>query len=245
MKITTVIIALNEEEHIEGCVDSVRSFSDEIIVIDSGSTDQTRPLAAQAGATVLVQDYLGDGPQRNYGISQSNNDWIFSLDADERVEADTAEFIQGLELENTNIMYAFRRRNFIGNKWLKAAGFYPDYVVRLFNKRTAEFTHTAGHARVQGAMIRTINSHLTHYTYADFADWINRINQMSSRDARFQFSQGKRSTPTGAVARAAFAFFRKLILKRGIFQGTDGWLIAITTSFRVLAKYMKISELSK
>lgn len=245
MAISATIITLNEEQNIGECITSLKEVSGDIIVVDSGSHDKTAELASNAGASVIHQPYLGDGPQRITAAQYAKNDWILCLDADERLTTAAAAEINGLSLTNPDLVYSFRRRNFVGNHWIKAAGFYPDYVIRLYNRRKSGYSNRRGHARVEGGKKINCDGHIQHYTYKDYSDWVKRINELSTRDAWAKKAEGKSSTPTGAIIRGGFAFFRKLFLKGGIVQGTDGWLISITTAFRVYLKYLKLSELDR
>lgn len=242
--ITATIITLDEADNLSACIESVRAVCNEIIVVDSGSTDDTVQIAKDNGASVIDQPYLGDGPQKQVGAKHASNDWILSIDADERLETDALETIRSIDFDDNDVVYAFKRRNFVGTHWVKAAGFYPDYVPRLYNRKYAGYSDKKAHARISGGKLIKLQAHISHYTYRDYAHWVNRINDLSTRDAWAKYSNGKRSTPSGAAARAVFAFFKKLFLKGGIIQGGDGWLIAITSSFHVYMKYMKLSELS-
>lgn len=243
MSITATIITLNEEDNIEACIESARQVCSEIVVVDSISHDHTQTLARQSGAIVIEQEYLGDGPQKALGAYHASNDWVLSLDADERLETDAVDAIKALDLKKTNKMYAFKRRNFVGDKWIKAAGFYPDYVTRLYNKKVASYQPKKAHAAITGADAIKLSAHLTHYTYKDYSHWLSRINQLSSRDAWAKHQNGQTSTLSGAIARAGFAFFKKLFIKRGILQGSDGWMIAIGSAIHVYMKYAKLAEL--
>ena len=243
--ITATIITLNEADNIQACIESVQPVCDEVIVVDSGSSDDTIAIARNAGAKIIEQPYLGDGPQKAVGAQHAANEWILSIDADERLEEDAVVAIQSIDLQNTQSVYAFRRRNFVGDQWIKAAGFYPDYVPRLYYRQTAAYSSKKAHARVTGGRLIKVPAHIRHYTYKDFTHWAERINQLSSRDAWAKNQLGVTTSPAGAVARAAFAFLKKLILKGGIFQGSAGWTVAITTAFHVYLKYMKLIELRK
>ncbi|BBI47601.1 hypothetical protein HORIV_00220 [Vreelandella olivaria] len=112
---------------------------DEVIVVDSGSTDETVDIAKRLGAIIYHQDYLGDGPQKAFAVAYAKNDWILSLDADERLNEDAINTIQSLSLNDAQIAYSFYRKNYVGNHWIKAAGFYPDTVVRLYNRITSGY----------------------------------------------------------------------------------------------------------
>ena len=245
MQITATIITLNEEANIRDCIKSAQKICDEVIVVDSLSTDNTVEIAESLGAKVLKQAYLGDGPQKSFAVPYAKNDWILSLDADERLDNDCIDEIRDLDLSLADITYAFRRKNFVGNKWIKAAGFYPDRVTRLYNKQTAGYLPLKAHSKVVGGSVTQLNGHILHRTYDDYRHWEQRINELSTRDAWAKYEQGKRCSEAGAAPRALFALFKKLFLKRGLIQGADGWLVAMTTMFHVYWKYMKLAELSK
>lgn len=241
--ITGIIITLNEEENIEACIKSLRSVCDEIIVVDSLSSDNTREIAKKNGAVVYEQEYLGDGPQKAFGVPYAKNDWILSIDADERLDADFVQSVKGLTLSDPKTAYAFRRKNYVGNHWIKAAGFYPDYVTRLYHRKEAGYLERKAHSKVIAPKIKKINSHITHYTYNDFSHWMERLNWLSSRDAWAYYQKGKKYSKYRPVVSATGALIRKLILKGGIFQGVDGFTVTLTTVIRAYMKYTKLNEM--
>jgi glycosyltransferase involved in cell wall biosynthesis len=242
-KITGIIITLNEEAMIAGAIDSLRSVCDEIIVVDSHSTDRTREIAAREGAKILEQTYLGDGPQKAFGVPFASNDWILSLDADERLEDDATQYIQALALDDPERAYAFRRRNFVGAHWIRAAGFYPDSVTRLYNRTTAGYLPRKHHSRVEARRIEKVNAHITHFTYEDLSHWIRRIDELSALDAWAMKERGVRPSRSAPTVHAIAALLRKLIFKGGVFQGSDGMTVAVTTAFNAYMKYLKLNEL--
>ena len=169
-KISGTIITFNNELLIRDCLVSLKKICDEIIVVDSLSSDDTVKIAKELGAKVYLQDFLGDGPQKRLAASYTKNKWVFSLDADERLEDDLIQNINSLNLNNTNFMsFSFKRRNFCGKKWIKAASFYPDRVIRLYNKNHTGYTLSTSHAHVDAAC-SNIDSHITHYTYKSYTD---------------------------------------------------------------------------
>ncbi|ROR29607.1 glycosyltransferase family 2 protein [Inmirania thermothiophila] len=241
--ITATIITLNEEEHLPACIESVRPVCDEVIVVDSGSTDRTVEVARALGARVLEQPYLGDGPQKAFAVPQARNDWILSIDADERLEEDAVAAIGGLDLDRDDVdAYALRRRSFVGNHWIRAAGFYPDYVVRLYHRGRAGYLPRKAHSRVEARRVVRLQAHLRHLTYRDVAHWVERINALTSYDAWAAYERGRRARPWTPALHAAAALVRKLILKGGILQGMDGWNVAVTTAFHAYVKYWKLLE---
>lgn len=245
MSITGIVITLNEEENIQDCVDSLKTVCDEIIVVDSGSTDHTQEIVLRNNIKLIVQDYLGDGPQKQFAVPQAKNDWILSLDADERVSEDMTQEINSLNFNNTQLAFSFPRKNLVGERWIKAGGFYPDRKVRLFNRNTAHYLDKKHHSRVTCQKEVKLLGHIIHKTYKNLDDWMERINQWSRYDAKSMYESGKKASTCRPITRAITAFLRKFLLKGGILQGRDGFLITITTTFRTYLKYEKLNELHK
>lgn len=241
--ITGIVITLNEEQRIGDCIESLRSVCSEVIVVDSLSQDDTVSVAEGKGATVLRQRYLGDGPQKAFGAPHASHDWILALDADERLDEDAVAAIRGLSLNDPSTAYSFRRRNFCGNHWIKAAGFYPDEVVRLYNRTTSGYLPKKAHSSVQAPKVKGTGAHIRHFTYENLSHWIQRIDQLSTRDAWAMKERGVSPSAARPALHAASATLRKLILKGGIFQGGDGITVAITTAFHAYMKYAKLNEL--
>jgi glycosyltransferase involved in cell wall biosynthesis len=214
-----------------------------VIVVDSESEDKTVEIAEAAGARVIIQPFLGDGPQKRLAVPEAKNDWILTLDADERLEKDAADAIAQIDFSKTNIAYAFKLRNFVGKKWIRAAGFYPDYKTRLYNRTTAAFNTKKNHAGVTAQKIRKINGHLSHFTYKTYEDWVDQINRRTTRHAIEKHESKEISTPGKATRHAIAAFFQKTIIKGGILQGNDGFLVALTSAFRIYMKYIKLYEM--
>lgn len=245
MKISAIIIAYNEARDIVGCIESAKRICDEVlVVVDTKTTDNTAELAEQAGARVFHQEYLGDGPQKAVAVPQASHDWILSIDADERLDEDAIASIQALDLEHSNPdAYALRRRNFVGNHWIKAAGFYPDSVIRLYDRRRAGYLPKKNHAYVKAASIKKLSAHLIHHTYDSYGDWLRRMDELTSHDAWAMYESGKRPGLYAPAIHALSAFIRKFFLKGGIFQGMDGLTVTLTTVMFTYFKYIKLQEL--
>jgi len=241
--ITGIIITLDEAENIADCIASLRPVCDEILVVDSGSRDDTVAIAESLAARVIHQPYLGDGPQKAFAVPQARHDWILALDADERLDEDAVAAIRALPLDDPRQAYRFNRRNFAGHHWIKAAGFYPDPVTRLYNRTTSGYLPKKAHSSVQAPAVVDTHSHIRHFTYRDLSHWITRIDQLSSRDAWAMKERGKGPSRWRPTLHAASALLRKLILKGGLFQGADGMTVAITTAFHAYMKYAKLNEL--
>ena len=242
-KITGTIITLNNESIIRDCILSLKKICDEIIVVDSLSSDKTVKIAEELGAKVYLQAFLGDGPQKKLAASYASNKWVFSLDADERLEDDLIEYVNSLNLNITNYpAFSFKRRNYCGSKWIKAASFYPDRVTRLYDKNITGYTSSTSHAFVDSACLN-IDCHITHYTYASYTDWINKINFYSSQSAKTMHINGVKRSSIRPITHSLFSFFKKMFIKGGLFQGIDGFTVALTTMFNTYMKYIKLNEL--
>ena len=244
-QISAIIIAFNESKHIADCIVSAQQVCDEVIVVvDSKTSDDTAAIAEKCGARVMHQEYLGDGPQKAVAVPQASNEWILALDADERLESDAVELINQIDLSRDEVdAYAFRRRNFVGDHWIKAAGFYPDIVTRLYHRQRAGYLPKKAHSSVRADNIVKLKAHLRHFTYHDYAHWMDRINKLSSRDAWAMYERGKPASRLAPVSHSVVALLRKLIFKGGIFQGVDGITVAATTAFHAYMKYLKLNEL--
>ncbi len=244
MKITGTIITLNAEKYILRAIKSLNYICDEIIVLDSQSTDSTRNLAESAGAIVITQAFLGDGLQKKEASKSSKNQWIFSLDADEYLDNDLIEFVSKLDLDNSvHDSYSFRRKNYCAEEWIKAAGFYPDNVTRLYNRSKVNYDDRADHAAVVSSNVYKSKCHIIHNTYESMEEWVDKMNFRSSMSAKQLFLDGKKPSNIRPIIKGLFAFFKKLFLKGGIFQGRNGFKVAITTMFNTYLKYVKLNDL--
>lgn len=241
--ISGTIITYNEEDHIEACVASLRRVCDEVLVVDSLSTDRTCEIARAAGARVVLQKYLGEGRQRGVTEKESANDWILALDADERMDDEMAAAIAGLDFSDPAVAYEFNRKSFLGNRWLRGPGWYPDFITRLYNRSKAGYADRYGHAGVIAPRVVRAPGHILHYTYDDVSDWIAKINQVTSLDARGMFEAGRPPSQWKPVMSALASLLRQLIVRGGLFRGMDGRTIAVTSAFRSYIKYLKLNEL--
>jgi len=246
MKITGTIITLNAEKYISRAINSLKEICDEIIVLDSQSDDATREIAESAGVKVYVQPFLGDGGQKKEASKYASNNWIFSLDADEYLDRDLIEFVKEINFDKSHYdSYSFRRKNFCGSEWIKAAGFYPDNVVRLYDKTKVNYDTRADHAKVQSIKTYKTKCHIIHNTYESMDEWITKMNFRSSMSAQQLYKDGIRPSNIRPIVRALFAFFKKLIIKGGILQGRNGFKVAITTMFNTYLKYIKLNDIYK
>lgn len=245
--ITGVIISLNEAKNIKECIESLKQVCSEVIVVDSLSTDNTLHIAELAGAKVISQAYLGDGPQKNAGLEHAKNDWILSIDADERLTPELVKEIKSLDLSNNkHDAFALKRRNYIGSRWIKHCGWYPDYCIRLYNKQLTRFSDAKQHATVQAKSPSRLKSDLIHYSYDNIGQLFAKPGRnFSSRAAKIMYQKGKRANSFSPFLHGLNAFIRKYIFQRGFLGGVDGMTVALSAALNSYLKYAKLLEFQK
>jgi glycosyltransferase involved in cell wall biosynthesis len=243
-KVSTVVITQNEEENLDRCLSSVAPFSDEIVVVDSGSTDRTCEIARRYTKRVIHQDWLGYGRQKQFALEQAGNEWVFSIDADEEVLPELRAEIEALDFEKPG--YFLPRRVWYLNRWILHGGWYPGYVLRLFRKDMAHFSDEILHERVElDGSAGHLRNPLAHYSYRDIGDHVAKINQFTSLAARQMQDRGRRAGATQLVLSPLFEFFRMYVLKRGFLDGSPGLVIAALHAHYVFLKYAKLWEMQR
>jgi glycosyltransferase involved in cell wall biosynthesis len=242
-QISGLIITLNEEANIGACLASMQPVCSEIVVIDSHSTDGTVAIAEAAGAKVYRQPYLGDRPQRSYGLKYCSCDWVLNLDADERLEADAVRCIRDIDLsQSTCAAYALRRKNILHGKWIRVAGWYPDYVRRLFNRRLADFSPVYMHTKITTQRVEKLDGHIVHYSFEGYADMIRTLNSYSDWLSRGIVEKGKPVYALKPFIHGFLSFVKHYVVKRGFTAGMDGFVISSLNAFGSFFKYAKAIE---
>ena len=246
MGISGLVITYNEEKHIERCVKTLFKVCDEVIIIDSFSSDKTTEIAEKYGAKVYCQKFLGDGPQRIHGLKFCKNDWILNPDADEFLEEDALEFILNKNFE-TDVYdgYEFRRKNYLGNDIIDFAGWYPDYACRFFNKKTASPSEAMVHQRVEGENIKRVNVHFAHYGWSNLHQIIAKKNQYTDWQAEQFIKTKRRTNPFTPFSHGFVSFFKCYFFQKGIFNGVDGFTFSCIQGFFSYMKYAKLRKLQK
>lgn len=246
MKITGNIITLNEEGNIKTCIESLQSVCDEIIVVDSNSSDKTVEIATSLNATVISQAYLGDGPQKNVALKHAEHNWILSIDADERLDQKMINAISSVkQKEHHPDAYSFKRKNYIGDRWIQHCGWYPDVCVRLYNKNEARFRDVAGHSGVEAKQVEQLDGNIIHFSYKNYHDLLYKTNRFSSRGAKMLLDKNRKANGFSPFVHFMAAFFRKYFLQKGFLQGLDGLTISLTASINSYMKYAKLIEMRK
>lgn len=242
-QISGVTITLDEEAVIADCITSLQRVCDDVVVVDSGSSDRTVEIAEGLGARVVENEFPGDGPQRNVGAEHARHDWILILDADERIDDEMFGTISGLSLDDPDVAYALNRKSFVGRHWINGPGFYPDYITRLYNRTRSTYEDRRMHATVLAPRVERAQGHILHYTYEDVSDWIGSIDYLSTWGARQLYESGRGPSAWAPALRALAAGVRQMFLRGGILKGLDGRTIAMTSMFHTYMKYLKLNEL--
>ncbi len=242
--LSVIIAARNEGHQIAACVGSV-SFADEILVLDSGSTDDTAAKAAAAGATVHLTDWLGYGPQQQRGIGLAKCDWILSLDADEvvtdRLQQEILAAISGEKSPANFDGYRLPRHSSFCGTFMEHGGWRPDYTLRLVRRQKAGFTDHFLHAHmtVAGATA-DLYSPIVHYSYKDVDDVLEKLNRYSRGAALDMKTRGGTSTLGKAVLKGLWSFMRTYFLRQGFRDGRMGLALAIYNSHTTYYKYLRL-----
>lgn len=244
--LSVTIITLNEAEHVGTAVDSA-SWADEVIVVDCGSTDGTVDIARSKGAIVSHRDWTGYVDQKNHASSLASHDWIFSLDADERIPTALAAEVRAvLSAEPPLRGYRVPRVTFHLGRWFRTTDFYPDYQTRLYNRLAGSWRgkHVHESVTIDGPAGR-LTHELEHRPYRDLREHLDRINAYSTLAARQMHEAGRRSGPLRLVAHPPLAFLRNYVLRRGFLDGTAGLTLSAVNAYAVFLKFAKLWELQR
>ncbi len=242
MSVSVIIITKNASATIRRCVASV-VWADEIIVVDSGSTDDTQEICRELGAKVTVTaDWPGFGAQKNRALDAASGDWVLSIDADEWVTPELRGEIQSI-MNKTDAVpaYAIPRRSSFCGRYMKHSGWWPDYVIRLFRRDQARFSDDQAHERlvVQGT-IRKMKQPLMHEAITTMDQMLCKMNLYSSASARMLQARGRRASIWTAVFHGGWAFFRTYILRRGFLDGREGFILAVANAEGSYYRYIKL-----
>ena len=240
-RLSVVIVAKNEAANIVDCVKSCQ-FADEVIVVDSGSTDGTPDLARAEGARVLVTpDWPGYGPQNNRGIDLVTGDWFFSLDADERITPELAAEIRAAIAAGSCNGFRVPRSSMYCGRFIKHSGWTPDYTRRLARRGLGRFTEHYLHAnlQVQGEL-GTLKNPIIHYSFRNLEAVLEKLNRYSSANARDMTTAGRKGSFARAVASGLWAFFRTYVLQLGFLDGRWGFMLAVSNAEGTYYRYLKL-----
>ena len=246
-KISAIIITLNEERNIGRCIESLTDVADEIIVVDSGSSDATEQICHQAGVRFVHHDWEGYSEQKNYANSLATHPWLLSIDADEALSPTLRENIINIKNNRMteNTAYHFNRlTNYCGH-WIHHCGWYPDRCTRLWHQGMATWDgiihetlrYHAPHTDVH------IDGDLLHYSYYSVNDHLIRMTKYAPLTAKRAFDEGKHCSMAGVVLRPMWTFFRTYILKGGFLDGKAGYTVSRMSAYNTFLKYTILREL--
>jgi len=246
IKITAIIPTLNEEIHIKAAINSV-SFADEIIVIDSFSSDKTVEIAKSLNVRLLQRKFDDFSSQKNYAIEQATHQWIYVLDADERVtDLLRNEILNKVKDANGEIgFYVYRTFYFIGKK-INYSGWQRDKVIRLFKKEHCKYDGKLVHERLlANGDVGFLKNKLEHYSYRSYDHYIQKLNHYSALKAKMLYEQHKKVTPFHILIKPPVRFIVHYFIRLGFLDGFPGFIISVVQSYGVLTRYIKLWLLKK
>jgi glycosyltransferase involved in cell wall biosynthesis len=244
--ITATIITLNESANLAGALESVR-WADEIVVVDAESTDDTADIARRYTDRVIVRPWSGYVGQKNFAASQASHDWIFSLDADERVTPELAAEVQALVATGPACVgYRMPRVSRYLGRWIRSTDWYPDVQLRLYDRRRARWIGRYVHESVQvEGEVGRLDAELQHHPYRDVSHHLQTVDRYSSLAARQMLEDGRRTSALGVLVRADAAFLRNYLLRGGFRDGAAGLIVSLLNSYYVAMKFVKLWEMQK
>jgi len=261
--ISSIVVTLNEEDNIKDCLESIK-WSDEIIVVDSGSTDKTVEIARTYTDKVFVENLIYTGRLKNFGIDKATCEWLLWIDADERVTEGLKNEIQKITQQTPGNpdspsstdasegrrispqAYLIKRKSFFINKFIKHCGWYPDYTLRLFRRATGiKLDDKKVHEiPVYNGETVKLKSELLHYTDMTFEHYLKKLNSYTTRSAREMFEKDRKASMADIIFRPAFTFFKMYFLKLGFLDGYMGLILCVLSGTYVFFKYSKLYYLN-
>lgn len=244
-KLSVIIIARDEENNLRDCLESV-AWADEIIVVDSGSTDATVAIAREFTPHVYVHDWLGFGAQKNRALSYASGEWVLSLDADERVTPELRSEIEAAMRDVKHTAYDVPRLSNYCGRFMRHSGWQPDYVTRLFRRGSARFSDDLVHERllVDGT-VGKLRSSLLHYSFNDLEEVLHKMDLYSTAGAHKLYARGKNASMASAILHGAWSFFRTYVLRAGFLDGREGFMLAVSNAEGTYYRYLKLMLLNK
>jgi glycosyltransferase involved in cell wall biosynthesis len=240
-RISVCIISYNEERNIEDCLKSVQHVADEIVVVDSHSTDKTREIASRYTDKIYEHPFLGHVEQYNLAVSKARNDWILVVDCDERLSPELEASILSIKdkLQESHV-YRMARKTFYVYRWLNHC-WYPDYTVRLFNRQTAEWGGTNPHAKVVFGRnnVNTLQGDILHYSFNSISEHIRTLDNFTEIGAKEIIERGKKVTLLSPWTHATWTFIKLYFIKRGFLDGFAGAVVSVLSFMHVFVKYSK------
>jgi glycosyltransferase involved in cell wall biosynthesis len=244
MKLSVAIITKNEEKNFPDCLKSVSFADDIVVVVDSRSTDRTAEIAEEFGCRVFIEDWKGDGPQKNSAIDKCKYEWVLILDADERIPGETKqEIIRVIINSHTADAYIFPRKNYFNGRWIKHCGWWPDTIIRLVKKSRGMFKSITHGKWVTEGKVVTLNSPIEHFSFKTYSDMVRVMDGRSSEMAQEMYAAGHRATILTPFIHGTAMFIKIYLIRLGFLEGLNGFIIALTRAGGTFLKYAKLLEL--
>jgi glycosyltransferase involved in cell wall biosynthesis len=242
--ISAVIITKNEEANLGRCLESIK-WVDEIIVVDSDSTDRTGEIAARYNACFFTTQWEGFGPAKQYAVEQATGDWILSIDADEEItDALAREINEAINGDKSIVAYYVPRMTLFLDRWIRHSGWYPDYVLRLFRRNKASFTEALVHEElIAEGLTGRLKNHLRHYSYPDLDTYYRKLERYSGLAAEEMYKNGRRHNALTCYIKPLATFLRHYVFRVGFLDGYRGWQIACLSAKGKRMRYRKLKEL--
>ena len=248
MPLTVVIITRNEAHIISNTLQSLQGLTDDIVIVDSGSTDDTISICKRFNARVIETGWDGYGINKNKGITVAKNDWILNLDADEAIDEEMKITLLELDLQDDNLIFEFKFKNFFVGKWIRYGEWSGDKHVRLFNRKKIRWNDVAVHESLvlpPGIQTKLLKGNILHYTSRGIDDYISKTIAYAKLNAAKYHRQGKQAGFFKLRLAPGLTFFHHYILRLGFLDGWEGYLIAKTTAWYTFLKYSYLKEMNK
>lgn len=247
--ISAVVICLNEQDNIERCLSSL-SWVDEVIVYDSGSKDETVVIAQKKGAKVIQGPWLGFGPTKKKATELATHDWIISIDADEEIPENLRnEILEKIKNLDVKTVYKIPRLSFYLGRWIKHGGWFPDFQIRLFNKKYYQWNTAPIHEKIEvlesqsQMQIQNLTNYFHHYVFKSIEHQVSTNNRYSSLQAQKMHADGKKFSYFHFLTKPYVKFIECYIFKLGFLDGWAGYVIARNAAYSALLKWVKLKEI--
>ena len=246
--LSVILITRNEEANLDACLASLEGIAQQIVVVDTASTDRTLEIAKNYRAIIASPpDWPGFGPQKNRSLDLATGEWVLSLDADERLTPALRTEILTTINHNAHVdCFAIPRLSWYCGRFIRHSGWSPDYVDRLFKRGTARFSDDLVHERLipQGQVTKLTNPML-HYSFMNYSQVLQKLDRYSTASAEQAFAKGKTSSPVKAVLHGCWAFLRTYVIRAGFLDGAQGFALAISNGQGTYYRYIKLWHLNQ
>ena len=244
--LSVILITRNEEANLADCLASLEGIAQQIVVVDTNSSDRTLDIAKSYGAVIAQpQDWPGFGPQKNRALDLATGEWVLSLDADERLTpALKSEIVTAIHHSAHVDCFAIPRLSWYCGRFIRHSGWNPDYVDRLFKRGSARFSDDLVHERLlHSGQVAKLENPMLHYSFMNYSQVLQKIDRYSTASAEQAFAQGKTSTPLKAVLHSVWSFFRTYFLQAGFLDGPQGFTLAMSNAQGTYYRYIKLWHL--